>query len=70
MAHEAQESADARGFLEQPGLVVACGAVGLVGEQQAAEVAFGALLASGCSTTKTIATTGWRRPVVKTIDPL
>ncbi len=36
MAHEAQERADARGFLEQPGLVVACGAVGLVGEQQAA----------------------------------
>jgi len=46
MAHEAQESTDARGFLEQPGLVVTCGAVGRVGEQQAAEVTVGTFLAA------------------------
>jgi len=37
--HEAQECSDSWGFLEEPGLVVACGAVGLVGEQLAAEIA-------------------------------
>ena len=47
MAHEDQESADAQGFPEQPDLVVACGAMGLVEEQQAEEVNFGALLGSG-----------------------
>ncbi len=47
MAHEAQESDDARSFPEQPGLVVAGGEMDLVEEQQAAEVNLGALLGSG-----------------------
>jgi hypothetical protein len=44
MAHEAQEGTNPRSFLEQSGLTVAAGAVGLVAEQQAAKVAFGSLL--------------------------
>ena len=39
MAHEAQEGPNARGFLEQPGFFVDAGAVGMVGQQQAAKVA-------------------------------
>jgi hypothetical protein len=46
MAHEAQERANARGLFEQAGLVVTGGAVGLVGEQQAAKVALGTFLAA------------------------
>jgi hypothetical protein len=51
MPHEAEERSNAGGLLEQPGLVVAGGAVDLVGEQQTAEVAFGTPLA-GTRTTK------------------
>jgi hypothetical protein len=46
VTHEAQKRSDARGFLEQPGLVVTYGAVGRVGEQQAEEVTFGTFLAA------------------------
>jgi len=46
VTHAAQKRSDALGFLEQPGLVVTCGAVGRVGEQQAAEVTVGTFLAA------------------------
>ncbi len=57
-------------FSEQPGLPVAAGAMGLVGEQQTAEVASGSLLALAISSSKPIATTGRWRIVVGPIDPL
>jgi len=48
---------------------IACGAVGLVGEQQAAEVTFGSLL-PGSITSKSLTTAGWWRAVIEAVDPL
>jgi hypothetical protein len=70
MTHEAQEITDARSFLEQPGLTITAGSVGLVGEQQAAEVAFGSSPTSIARASKTLATAGWWRAVVEPIYPL
>ena len=58
------------GTTELTGHCVACGAVGLVGEQQAAEVTLGTLLANGKGSTKALVTAGWRRVVVEAVDPL
>ena len=69
MAHEAQEGTHTRSLFEQTGLSIAGGTVGLVREQQTAEVAFGALLAGG-GAAESLATTGWWRSVVQTIDAL
>ena len=70
MAHEAQIGTHTRSLFEQTGLSIAGGTVGLVREQQPAEVAFGALLATGSATAKSVATTGRWRSVVQTINAL
>ena len=66
---EAQESAGARSLLEQTGFPIACGAVGLVGEQQAAEVTLGTLLSAACLA-KSFANTGRLWDIIQPIDPL
>jgi hypothetical protein len=68
MANETQESTNARCLLEQTHRSTAVGAVGLVGDQQAAEAAFGSLL-TGSITSKSLITSGcWRllsRPSIR-----
>jgi hypothetical protein len=70
MPHETQKGTNARSLLEQPSLAIAAGAVGLVGEQQATEVAFGSLFVSWGAAAKPFASAGWWWIVVETIDPL
>ncbi len=70
VAQVAEERPGARGLAKQPGLRVGAGAVGLVGEQQAAEITLGSLLALAISRSKPFASTGRWRIVVASVDPL
>lgn len=69
MAHEAHEGTNARSLREDPDLAIGAGAMGLVGEQQAAEVTFGTFLVWGFRS-KSITTTGLKWVIVEAIDPL
>lgn len=63
------ECSDAWGVLEQSGLSIVFRSVGLVGEQQAAEIALGSGLVSSSKPTKNQASTGRLRIVVDSVDP-
>lgn len=68
MAHEAQIGTSTRSFLEQPGLAIGAGAMGLVGMQQASEVTFGTF-PTRTITSKYFTITGRMWFIVEAIDP-
>ena len=69
MTHEAQKGTNTRSLLQQPGLTIATGAMGLDGKQQSSKVTFGSLLASATAS-KSIVSTLWRQIFAEATDPL
>ena len=70
MPQVAEERPGATGLAEQPGFPIAAGAVGLVGEQQAAEISLGTRLLLTCSSAESVAATGGSRLIITPVDPL